>query len=177
MPTPDPIYQTFLRRAGAHSFDVATIFAYVFVIAIVYLAFDTSPDDFSFLIFGETSVYAYFILAHWQGGQTLGKKLFKVRVVEKFYEESDPSLVQCLLRLVPDFVFSALQWFLIYTIETADEAVFSGPEVLLIGLYCLWRLLDSLFALTNTKRRTLHDLIAGTVVLRTHVNPPKVNQS
>ena len=123
------------------------------------------------------SVVAYSIVLHWVWGQTLGKRITGVRVLN--VGGGRLSLRQALLRdILPvslTVVGVALDLPAVSRGENpyanANQAVgLSGLSV--FQLFVLWASLgwfvvEVLTMLSNRKRRALHDFIAGTVVVRT----------
>ncbi len=112
---------------------------------------------------------AYFVILHGRDGQTLGKRLMKVRVV-RADDENRISYRQSMWRESP--------WITINAILLIIEAVsvFPGPYVHSTTLGAIydainalsygWIICDAGTAIFTTKRRSLHDLIGGTVVVR-----------
>lgn len=112
---------------------------------------------------------AYFVLFHGRDGQTLGKRLMNVRVV-RANDEYRISYRQSMWRESPWITINAA----LLTIEaisifpgsyghsTTLGATYDAINALSYG----WIICDSATALLTTKRRSLHDLIGGTVVVR-----------
>jgi uncharacterized RDD family membrane protein YckC len=120
----------------------------------------------------------YTVVMHARYGQTVGKMVTKVRVVD-FQTERSISWHQAWLRegipMVLSFGFVGWQVFLILTGSLSPGAVASGEALtnskgfwLLTALPGLWFVAEVLTMLTNDKRRALHDFIAGTLVVRTN---------
>jgi uncharacterized RDD family membrane protein YckC len=119
----------------------------------------------------------YTVVMHARYGQTFGKMVTKVRVVD-FRTEGRISWRQAWLRegIPMALSFGLLGWqvFLILTGSLSPSAVTETPDNgpwLLTALPGLWFLAEILTMLTNDKRRALHDVIAGTVVIRTNTRP------
>ena len=121
----------------------------------------------------------YTVVMHARHGQTVGKMVTKVRVVD-FITESKISYRQAWLREgIPVILSLGILGYEIYLILTgalnpqniANGQMFLNNHVLwlLTALPGLWFMAEILTMFTNTKRRALHDLIAGTVVIRTHL--------
>jgi uncharacterized RDD family membrane protein YckC len=122
----------------------------------------------------------YTVVMHARYGQTVGKIVTKVRVVE-FRTEGKISYRQAWLREGIPMVLSlgllGYQIFAMLTgavtpraINNGEALVASKPFWLLTALPGLWFLAEVLTMFTNAKRRALHDYIAGTVVLRTNID-------
>jgi uncharacterized RDD family membrane protein YckC len=117
-------------------------------------------------------VYAYGIVMHWRFGATLGKMAVGIRVLD--LGETPISLRQALAREAINIALGAYsnvtQLALIASgqplpVPTGgmDPSTWAGAAVL--GL-------EIATALFNRKRRSLHDLIAGTVVVRASSREP-----
>ncbi len=126
----------------------------------------------------------YTVLMHGYFGQTLGKMVTKVRVVD-FRTEQCLSWRQAWLREgIPIVLSLGLLGFQISQILTGrltPEAIARGEDLtttykevpFLFAVPALWFLAEILTMLASEKRRALHDLIAGTVVVRTHRVPKR----
>jgi len=121
----------------------------------------------------------YTVWMHARYGQTVGKMVTKVRVVD-FRTEGKISVRQAWLReglplllslvLLGYEVSAILSGRLNLGYTASVQALFaSRPFWLLTALPGLWFVAEVLTMLTNAKRRALHDFIAGTVVVRTNI--------
>ena len=115
---------------------------------------------------------AYRLLLHGFRGQTIGKMLLKVKVLD--LSETPLSMRQALVRDSP--------WILILLIQLPWIAAFAmaggnilqwdvEPPMPLVVMYLpvAFGLLTAVALLLSSKRRALHDLLAGSVVVRTSV--------
>ncbi len=127
----------------------------------------------------------YTVVMHARYGQTVGKMVTKVRVVD-FRTEGSITWSQAWLREgIPTAIsLSLVGWeiSLILTGRLSPAVVQTGEAVttstgywILVVLPMLWFLAEVVTMLTNEKRRALHDFIAGTVVVRT--NTEKARES
>ena len=122
-------------------------------------------------IFSYSAYWIYSVLLHARYGQTVGKRVMHVKVLD-VSEERIPSLAQAFLRdsgwiiinisMLIYLVFLVLTHKYIHGTEQADTV--PGQILAFAGLG--WFVLEILTMLTNSKRRALHDLIAHTVVVR-----------
>jgi uncharacterized RDD family membrane protein YckC len=91
----------------------------------------------------------------WFNGQTLGKKIFKIKVAS--LDGGEPSLEQYLLRWFMRFY----EWgFLVFFLFWENIAI--GFLILFIG-----SLTSMIIVLTTRKNQRLGDIVAGTVVINT----------
>jgi uncharacterized RDD family membrane protein YckC len=112
---------------------------------------------------------------HARFGQTIGKKAMRIRVMN-INEDRIPTLGQAVLRDIgeigPGILGSAYAIALILADKYTQEAMISTWFGLVLVYADLgWFALELSTMLTNKKRRALHDLIAGTVVVRLDYAP------
>ena len=147
-----------------------------------YYLLDAERGRYTLVVWGLLSYSAYWVYSvslHARYGQTLGKMATKVRVLDRS-EERVPSVRQAFIRDSPYIVLNALSllWFLYLVLSghcTSWIDIVSGPGmVMLVGNFVLL-LVEVITVLTNSKRRALHDFIAGTIVVR--VVPPTANET
>lgn len=121
------------------------------------------------LLFGiNIASILYFIIMHGLFGQTVGKMLMKVKVLD--ISESSLKFRQAVLRDLPQILFIIgsfifMNPLLLSTGEMTTEALdyFKYPLVILM---LLWGFADVIVFFTNDKFRALHDYIAGSVVVK-----------
>ncbi len=134
------------------------------------------------LILQELAQLLYTVAMHGLYGQTVGKMITQVRVVD-YRTEGPISWRQAWLREGIAFVFgfAVLGWKVVHVVNgamdpklllTDDPSKLGSGYGLLMSLPLLWFVVEVLTMLTNEKRRALHDLIAGTVVVRTNIEEP-----
>jgi uncharacterized RDD family membrane protein YckC len=164
-------YSTFGARFLAGMID-GLVFLPLGIISVRYI---NSPDDgvALFLIWstiGYSSYWLYTVLLHARYGQTLGKRVMGVKVLD-VSESRIPTFAQAFLR---DSVYIALNtftlaylFFLVLNGEyTANALNQSSPARIMNWVGWGWFLTEIVTMLTNDKRRALHDFIARTVVVR-----------
>lgn len=115
----------------------------------------------------------YYILMHARFGQTLGKMVLKVKVLD--ISERPITFTQAVIRSLPQMlpivITASLSIFAI-TSPDMNEAQSNSLGIVSSGayiLYSIWSIGDCVSALVTEKNRALHDLIAGTVVVKTNV--------
>ena len=127
-------------------------------------------------LFSYPAYWIYSVALHAYRGQTVGKKAQHVKVMD-VSEQRIPSLRQALLRDIGGIISSscALAYFIYLVVTRRYAEPFSQSShwpILALGFANLgWFLLEITTMLTNSKRRALHDLIAGTVVVRVDSSP------
>jgi uncharacterized RDD family membrane protein YckC len=120
----------------------------------------------------------YTVLMHAKYGQTVGKMVSKVRVVDYRTKGNISFLQACLREGIPAVLSFGLLGYEVVAIlagRLSPEAIASGQLDLdkafwlVTALPGLWFLAEVLTMLTNDERRALHDFIAGTVVVRSNM--------
>lgn len=142
------------------------------------------PDTPSWLIviiflilYADYGVYS--ICLHGWFGQTIGKMITRVKVVDA-RTEGRISFRHAFLRdCVPVVVLVPLATYELYQLlmgsavgdltAVSDELTFR--ECTRIAIF-LWTSAEIITMLTNRKRRAIHDYIAGTAVVRTNIEVP-----
>jgi uncharacterized RDD family membrane protein YckC len=164
-------YRTFWRRVGAGSID-GLVFLPVTVALAVVIAHKPGPRPL--LLWAAFSVslgWIYSIALHAKYGQTLGKMITGVKVLDVM-EHRLPTVAQAIWR---DSGAIALGVFRIagavVSASLGAGSASSLPGRLALYTSNLWFLLEVVTMLANPRRRALHDLIAGTVVVRTRLEP------
>ncbi len=127
-------------------------------------------------IISYASYSIYSVVMHAKYGQTLGKMVAKVKVLNEA-ETDVPGLRRALLR---DSIYIAMTlfsiiWFIRLQInEGFTEAYYNSDVNLYFSYFSMgWLLLEFVTMLMNSRRRAFHDFIGGTVV----VNPPYIKES
>jgi uncharacterized RDD family membrane protein YckC len=164
-------YKTFGPRFWAGSID-----GLVFLPISLFDNYLASPARgpiilISWAIVSYSAYWLYSVSLHARYGQTLGKRVMHVKVMD-VSEERIPSLGQAFLRDVGYIVINAssLVYFIYIVLThkyvTGTEQVNSLPGMILAFASLGWFLLEVITMLTNSKRRAIHDLIAKTMVLK-----------
>jgi uncharacterized RDD family membrane protein YckC len=171
-------YSTFGPHFWTGSVDACILWPVGFVTVIlltlniprIFAASLVALESFTWLM--------YTVLMHARYGQTVGKMVTKVRVVD-YRTEGKISFRQAWLREgIPMALSLGLVGYEIFAIlagkwalgAVANGQAFLGSKAfwLLTSLPGLWFVAEVLTMLTNEKRRALHDFISGTVVIRTN---------
>lgn len=168
----DRKYETFWPRFFASIIDGFVLWSMGFLLN--YLL----DSDIGFvIIFGSILnnflPYEYAISLHGKYGQTLGKMVMEVKVVDFEHEEAI-DLKQAFKRdMVPVALMTAAYLYTFIASFGAESAGFYSNFLNLVPLFFigllsfLWVLLEIFSMLFNEKSRAVHDLIAKTVVIRT----------
>ncbi|OBW40939.1 RDD family protein [Chryseobacterium sp. MOF25P] len=101
----------------------------------------------------------YFVAFHFFGGQTPGKMITGVKVWD-MSENKKITFKQSFLRSLPDISFALITFLFSY-------------EYLPLVLICLWNIANLIQVFPDKKHRTINDLIAKSIVLKTSDNTIK----
>ena len=172
-------YRTFWRRVGANMID-----GFVFMPLGFFAPFVMRSESlFIIIVWNQINLWSqiiYRVLFHGYKGQTLGKMACQVKVFNLSFRNI--TMKQAILRdIVPilsNVVFCTYMVlnFNKYTLFLSNKSpdLSSIPKwIYLIGIMgLLWSITEVITMLTNSKRRAIHDYIAGTIVAKTEVSKP-----
>lgn len=160
-----PYFAGFWRRVFAHLVDC--IFLTLALLLVGFLFFDSFAALGQYgIILGFAVSAIYFTLGYsgWFDGQTPGKSMVDIRVVDK--QGQSLSLGRAFTRyLILDFPFYVSGMLLLWSRPDSffDLLVhLSAISVVIISLYLL--------IFNRPSRRTLHDYIAGSLVINLHTD-------
>lgn len=162
-------YQTGLKRLGAAIVDGIVFMPLLLVDQWLLGKTDNNSLIISWTIFTTFLTLFYSIFAHYKYGQTIGKWVTGVKVLD-ISESNTLPLRQSILRdsfyLVIEVI--GLLYFMFLVLQTGkteyilnDYRSFADQPIL------WWTLIELISMLTNPKRRAVHDFIARSVVIRT----------
>jgi uncharacterized RDD family membrane protein YckC len=164
-----PKFQTLGARILAAIVDTF-VFMPLFVAETVLDEQSPSHGLFVFISVSATIVWhVYYVYLHGRYGQTLGKIVAKIKVVAA---DETPigyrtAFIREVLYLPVSLAFTIQD---VLRVDVSDEAAIQSGLASWIDIVIYVNLVilaaDILVALTNDKRRSLHDMIAGTVVVR-----------
>jgi uncharacterized RDD family membrane protein YckC len=185
-------YSTFGPRFWTGTVDACVMWPLGFLVFLANMASPPTAIVVTLMVIQQSAWLIYTIGMHAKYGQTLGKMACRVRVVD-FKTERPITLRQAVLREgIPVIASLAVFGYEIYSVIVSGVPlqVDAGGKVVLNGAFwgltmipVLWFLAEVLTMLTNDKRRALHDVIAGTVVIRVDsaslaaASPPLVEAS
>ncbi|MDO6497010.1 RDD family protein [Photobacterium sanguinicancri] len=172
-------YAGYWKRFGAGCIDGIVLIP----IFILFDSIESSSKEIAlFMVFPSAGMFLlYNIYFHGRWGATLGKMAMKIKVV-KWFDESDISYKESVLRFSVDLVFAlivAISNFMVINALSADEYMAinlldkgeffytNSPSWMFYVniLSFLWMVSELFILLCNEKKRALHDFIAGTVVI------------
>ncbi|MDB5325718.1 MAG: hypothetical protein JWM57_1287 [Phycisphaerales bacterium] len=163
-------YRTFWKRFWAGFIDGLVFLPMGFLDGLLMAPERGNAVLISWAIFSYSSCWIYSVWLHARFGQTVGKMVMRVTVLD-LGEERRPSLYQAFLRDIGYIALNLLfLGYVLYLISKgqyrhgAEESTAIGQLLAWSG--AAWFLLEIVSMTTNEKRRALHDYIAGTVVTR-----------
>jgi uncharacterized RDD family membrane protein YckC len=121
-------------------------------------------------VVSNTAGVAYSVVLHGMFGQTIGKRLFGIRVYD--VSGSKLSMRQAAMRDCFPIATTALTMVIAFPVVARgrnpfDAAHLSRPGASLwLWISVAWLVLELISMLTNPYRRALHDFIAHSVVIR-----------
>ncbi len=173
-------FRTIAPRLLASLVDSTVLAPVAVLVTVMFASGISGPIAAAAVAVQAIAWIVYTVVMHRRFGQTVGKMATKVRVVDVRTGEG-LSWRQALLREGIPMAFSlALLGHQVYLLATEQVAVRdiasgehlrSGSGSALVFIPMAWLAVEVLTALTNSRRRALHDLIAGTVVVRTNAVP------
>jgi uncharacterized RDD family membrane protein YckC len=173
-------YLTFGPRFVTGFVDSCVLWPIGFVVTVISVLHVSKETTAILVVVNALFGFLYTVYFHGKYGQTVGKMVTKVRVVD-FRTEQRITYRQALLREgIPVLMSIGELVYLIYLIihnpeleksikEGKSDDLFIALSLLSI-IPLLWFIVEVVTMLTNEKRRALHDFIAGTVVVRTNIN-------
>ncbi len=170
-------YSTFGPRFWTGSVDSCVMWPISFF-AFMLMALQLPSAIGVMLVITQNLAWLFYtVIMHAKYGQTYGKMVCKVRVVDFGTEGAISFRQACLREGIPIAVSLGIIGYEIYAISTGalSTAAIAKGEIaknrafwILAILPLLWFIAEAVTMLTNEKRRALHDYIAGTVVVRTN---------
>jgi uncharacterized RDD family membrane protein YckC len=154
-------YQTFFPRLGALILD-AVLLLPLSVLAdwIAGTEMDAGVKSAVSISIDFANIF-YFIVLHALFGQTVGKMLLKVKVLS--VAEERLGWRRAIIRDLPQLIFVAISLIPMVNNDLGVKDVPLTPVGILVAM---WGLADIAVFFSTPKHRALHDLIAGSVVVR-----------
>ena len=156
------IYKTFWRRFWAGLIDAIIFWVFGFVGMIKFIGTTSHLVLGLWYAFGLLGPLIYSIVLHGLCGQTVGKMVTKVTVVDITGRRL--SMKQAIYRDSPYLVLAIFGFY-----ATVLDYIAETPmmlQSLVEFLSFAWFLIEIISMLTNRKRRAVHDFIAESVVIR-----------
>lgn len=165
-------YDTFWERFKAIAIDGA-ILGIITQFVQHFSSSDSLYENLAIMIIVSNLPYVYEVILHGRYGQTIGKMIMKVKVVDNA-TELPLSYSQSFMRNAVPIILentSILLYFILFSdVDFSNFKISTLGYIFLIlpaGIMFTWSLLEIITMLFDEKRRALHDKIADTVVALT----------
>jgi uncharacterized RDD family membrane protein YckC len=162
------IYRTGLKRIWAAIVDGIVFMPFMFINLWLMKKTEDTPILISWTILTAFLPLLYSVLLHFKYGQTIGKWVAGVKVVD-VSEIRTLTFKQSVLRDVfyLGIEVVGLLYFTILVFQTDKaEYLYNDYRNFADQPILWWTFIELVTMLTNSKRRALHDLIAKSVVVR-----------
>lgn len=156
-------------RTGFSRFLALIIDGIVISILSLFISYLVQPD--SLLLIGLINFlvlclpFIYNILFHGYNGQTIGKMIMGLRIYDKS-EIKSITYKQAIIRDIIPFSLLVLTQLLSYITSPNTMDALSYIVLIVSFVSVIWSFIEIITMLFNSKRRALHDFIAGTIVLK-----------
>jgi uncharacterized RDD family membrane protein YckC len=163
-------YATIWRRFWAAILDTLVLLPMLIFILYIKHHVQNSILLAGVIVINYSFANVYSIWMHSRTGQTFGKMVTNIRVLDED-EIWAPSLREAFMMNIGSVVYSvctiglALHAVVMHT-YSPQGLLKNSLSRLLLSLFECWTLADIICIFCNRKHRSLHDLIAGTVVVR-----------
>lgn len=174
-------YRTSWRRFFAMWFDniFFLIIQYVVAISMRPLSSNFSNDNLSLIIAYVTITFAvilyYRIWMTGKYGQTIGKMATRINVVDEETEQSPIGFRLAFYRDIPLVIIYLIGiMYLVYIDSLGTDGVHPiwdlrkarSFRLAIEGPFLLWMLVEFIVMVTNDRRRTIHDRLGRSVVIK-----------
>ena len=126
---------------------------------------DTSVENT--IVVMSINILLMFFYSFWmigKYGQTIGKMVMRIQVLDEADEKSNIGMRRAMYRDAPLVLIECFA--IIYMIVTYDASEKSVAIRLLNFAAFIWILAELISMFQNTRRRAIHDLLAGSVVVK-----------
>ena len=163
-------YQTFGPRVAASIADGLIFLPLPFLDYLVFEQLRLSWLTVAWLVISYSAVWLYVVLMHGFYGQTLGKRFFKIRVVDNA-TEGPITMFQAFIResvlITINLLSLVIDLYVYLNGDPSAAQMFYTASIVLSYATVTWFVLEIVTCLFNRKRRALHDFLGGTVVIKT----------
>lgn len=161
-------YKTGFKRLGAALIDCIAFVPFVIVQQFLFSYTGNSVVIFSCISFAIFLPFVYSVYFHTKFGQTIGKRLVGVKVLD-IEETKQITFYQAILRdsiyLIVIVVELSYTLFLTTQTDKPNFVIDAYVDFVNYPIY-LWPILELVTMMTNYKRRSINDFLAKTVVVR-----------
>jgi uncharacterized RDD family membrane protein YckC len=167
-------YNTFWKRFFAGIIDGLVFFPFI----IVEIIFPGINNTWSYNLLYLVCWTLYLVIGHGKYGQTVGKRIMKIKVFD-LDEKNIIGYKRAFFRESVWFFVSIAGIIWMYS-KTGDMNPATGE--IIVDYYDIsmivsiaWLIVELITMLSNSKRRAVHDFIAGSVVIDLNVGTKIIN--
>ena len=162
-------YSNFWRRFFAIWIDAIVFLPLEWIDDYVLSGVISSSGVFAWGIVNSLIGITYYVGMHAKYGQTIGKMVTRVKVVDVSESRNLTLKQSCMRDIVPImlipfnfYVYAQLSFY-----DNTWDSLEQGRIVIFVGYVMTgWVILEFISMLFNHKRRAIHDFIAGSVVVK-----------
>lgn len=158
-------FSRFWTRIGAFLIDCAILGVIGFILGLCFEDHFISIGSYG-ILYGMiiTIVYLTIFNSKLMNGQTIGKKIVNIQIVDKYGNKLgvDRSLYRALILCIP-----------YYTVNLTTSGISEGSfifTILFIGLFSLILGVITIYIFNSTNRQSLHDILIGSYVVSVQRN-------
>lgn len=130
----------------------------------VRLSYDLNKTNINYTVINLVVIIAYFGIFQWQNkGQTLGKKLLKLKVVSSKDNQELGVLSYLIRSIIVNNVFITILQIIVLSTFDVDHYYSLYSNLNMVGYILIY--ITAFLIFIRTDHRGLHDLIAGTKVI------------
>ncbi|MCC5856155.1 MAG: RDD family protein [Idiomarina sp.] len=158
-------YKTIWARFVSLVIDTAVVLGGLFVLAWILLVVGLG-DNWLFDVLSSMFWHAYVIFMHSLGGQTVGKMIMEIKVIDH-KTGADIGFPQAFYRESVQLSFGILMLLCLYAVS-GDDDISVGLVLGIVAVFfggTVWLFANMITAFCTEKRRALHDFIGRTVVV------------
>lgn len=159
-------YRLFWRRFFSLIIDFFILLSFVKLETYIRASNIGATWELVLGLFTSLLIVGYSVLMHGRYGQTLGKMVTRIKVID-ISEEKKITYKQASLRDILPILLLPITIFKYYQVTLETTLLRSRPIGFLLLAALLWLILEIITMFFDKKRRSVQDLIAGSVVVKT----------
>jgi len=161
-------YSTFWKRLFSAIIDGIIFIPFSYLGAYIEQG-NNRPLLFCWLLLEAFLIMLYFVYLHGRYGQTLGKKVMNIRVLD-LNESKTIGYKHAFYREAIPFIFHSIGMLFIISISINNTAYYTEQLSIqyndfIFHTTLVWVIIELSTMFTNPKRRAVHDILARSVVV------------
>ncbi len=158
-------YRLFWRRFFSLIIDSFILLSFIRLETYILASNIEATWELMIGLFTSVLIVGYSVLMHGRYGQTLGKMVTRIKVID-ISEEKKLTYKQASLRDILPILLLLITIFKYYQATLETTLIRSRPDAFLLLAALLWLILEIITMFFDKKRRSVQDLIAGSVVVK-----------